>query len=217
MKNTKLLVRFSVHAVRSPIVSPCPSCANPVAAGSRFCPTCGYALNASMVEERRVLTVLFGDLVGFTTLSEHLDPEQVKRLVDSCFQRLVEDINTFGGTVDKIVGDGIVALFGVPVAHEDDAERAVRAGLRMQETLANFAASRVSTVGLDGNSSLQMRIGINTGVALVGTVAGSDYTAMGDVVNTASRLQTLAPPGGVLVGETTHGLTESSITYESLG
>lgn len=170
-----------------------------------------------MVEERRVLTVLFGDLVGFTTLSEHLDPEQVKRLVDSCFQRLVEDINTFGGTVDKIVGDGIVALFGVPVAHEDDAERAVRAGLRMQDTLANFAASRVSTIGLDGNSPLQMRIGINTGVALVGTVAGSDYTAMGDVVNTASRLQTLAPPGGVLVGETTHGLTESSITYESVG
>jgi class 3 adenylate cyclase len=157
---------------------------------------------------------MFADLVGFTTLSEHLDPEQVKRLVDSCFQRLVQDINTFGGTVDKIVGDGIVALFGVPVAHEDDAERAVRAGLRMQETLAGFAASRVSS---DVASGLRMRVGINTGVALVGTVADTDYTAMGDVVNTASRLQTLAPPGGVLVGETTHGLTETSITYEALG
>ena len=167
-----------------------------------------------MVEERRVITVLFADLVGFTTLSEHMDPEQVKRLIDACFQRLVEDITTFGGTVDKIVGDGIVALFGVPVAHEDDAERAVRAAMRMQESLARFAASRVSG---DASSSLRMRIGINTGVALVGTVAGTDHTAMGDVVNTASRLQTLAPPGGVLVGETTHGLTESSITYESLG
>jgi len=170
-----------------------------------------------MVEERRVLTVLFGDLVGFTSLSEHLDPEQVKRLVDACFQLLVEDINVFGGTVDKIVGDGIVALFGVPVAHEDDAERAVRAGLRMQDTLANFAAARMSSIRKQGDSPLQMRIGINTGVALVGTVAGSDYTAMGDVVNTAARLQTLAPPGRVLVGETTHGLTESSITYESVG
>ncbi|MCU1393366.1 MAG: hypothetical protein JWM34_1794 [Ilumatobacteraceae bacterium] len=158
-----------------------------------------------------MLTVLFADLVGFTTLSERLDPEQVKRMIDSCFQLLVEDITTFGGTVDKIVGDGIVALFGVPVAHEDDAERAVRAALRMQETLSTFVAPG------ETRSMLQMRIGINTGVALVGTVAGTDHTAMGDVVNTASRLQTLAPPGGVLVGESTHGLTSASIDYESLG
>ena len=202
------------HAVRSTLVSSCPSCANPVAAGSRFCPTCGFALNAATVEERRVVTVLFADLVGFTTLSEHLDPEQVKRLIDSCFQRLVDDITTFGGTVDKIVGDGIVALFGVPVAHEDDAERAVRAALRMQDTIQGFDAPGVSPAD---SSMLQMRIGINTGVALVGTIAGTDHTAMGDVVNTASRLQTLAPPGGVLVGETTHGLTAASINYESLG
>ena len=196
------------------VVSSCPSCSNPVAAGSRFCPTCGFALGAAMVEERRVVTVLFADLVGFTTLSEHLDPEQVKRLVDACFQRLVDDITTFGGTVDKFVGDGIVALFGVPVAHEDDAERAVRAALRMQDSLANFSASRVAPYA---SEALQMRVGINTGVALVGTVAGTDHTAMGDVVNTASRLQSMAPPGGVLVGETTHGLTEASIGYESLG
>ena len=166
------------------------------------------------MEERRVVTVLFADLVGFTSLSEHLDPEQVKRMIDSCFQRLVDDITTFGGTVDKIVGDGIVALFGVPVAHEDDAERAVRAALRMQDTIQRFAAPVSSAAG---SSMLEIRIGINTGVALVGTVAGTDHTAMGDVVNTASRLQTLAPPGGVLVGETTHGLTAASINYESIG
>lgn len=195
-------------------VSSCPSCANPVAVGSRFCPTCGFALAASTAEERRVVTVLFADLVGFTSMSENLDPEQVKRLVDACFERLVGDITTFGGTVDKFVGDGIVALFGVPVAHEDDAERAVRAGLRMQESLAVFAASRVAATDA---SALQMRVGINTGVALVGIVAGTDHTAMGDVVNTASRLQTLAPPGGVLVGEATHGLSEASITYEFQG
>ncbi|HEY4333584.1 MAG TPA: adenylate/guanylate cyclase domain-containing protein, partial [Ilumatobacteraceae bacterium] len=195
-------------------MSSCPSCANPVPAGSRFCPTCGFALAASMIEERRVVTVLFADLVGFTSLSEHLDPEQVKRLVDACFEGLVEDITAFGGTVDKFVGDGIVALFGVPVAHEDDAERAVRAGLRMQDTLAEFATSRVAS---DAAKTLRIRIGINTGVALVGTVAGTDHTAMGDVVNTASRLQTLAPPGGVLVGESTHGLTSSSIDYEAIG
>ncbi|MCX6540629.1 MAG: adenylate/guanylate cyclase domain-containing protein, partial [Actinobacteria bacterium] len=179
-------------------MSSCPSCANPVAVGSRFCPTCGFALAASTSEERRVVTVLFADLVGFTSLSENLDPEQVKRLIDVCFERLVADITAFGGTVDKLMGDGIVALFGVPVAHEDDAERAVRAGLRMQESLASFASSGFAS---DSPSELQMRVGINTGVALVGIVAGTDHTAMGDVVNTASRLQTLAPPGGVLVGE----------------
>src|ERR1700752_3211157 len=131
------------------LVSSCPSCANPVAIGSRFCPTCGFALAATMVEERRVITVLFADLVGFTSLSEHLDPEQVKRMVDACFERLVDDITTFGGTVDKFVGDGIVALFGVPLAHEDDAERAVRAALRMQDTLCAFRASRAALVSTE--------------------------------------------------------------------
>ncbi len=197
-----------------PCVSSCPSCANPVAVGSRFCPTCGFALAASTAEERRVVTVLFADLVGFTSLSENLDPEQVKRLIDVCFERLVADITAFGGTVDKLMGDGIVALFGVPVAHEDDAERAVRAGLRMQESLATFASSGFAS---DSPSELQMRVGINTGVALVGIVAGTDHTAMGDVVNTASRLQSLAPPGGVLVGETTYALSEANITYASQG
>ena len=158
--------------------------------------------------------MLFADLVGFTTLSEYLDPEQVKRLIDGCFALLVEDIAAFGGSVDKLLGDAIVALFGVPVAHEDDAERAVRAALRMQDTIAAFAASRVES-GL--GSSLRMRVGINTGVALVGTVAGTDHTAMGDVVNIASRLQTLAPAGGVLVGDATYRLTSSSVTYDAAG
>ena len=145
-------------------------------------------------DERRVATVLFADLVGFTAMSESRDPEQVKNFVDSCFERLVADIDAFGGRVDKIVGDAIVALFGAPVAHEDDAERAVRAALRMQET--HRAMRRPSSA-----SSIRMRVGVNTGEVLVGALrSGGDYTAMGDVVNTASRLQTAAAPGTVLVG-----------------
>src|SRR4051812_43420788 len=169
----------------------CATCSHPVPAGARFCPSCGTALVKADValEERRVVTVLFADLVGYTSLAEHLDPERVKRLVESCFERLVADIEQFGGRVDKLLGDAIVALFGAPVAHEDDAERAVRAGLRMHDTLARFVEER-------GADQLQMRVGINTGEVLVGILAGSDYTAMGDVVNTASRLQALAPPGG---------------------
>jgi class 3 adenylate cyclase/tetratricopeptide (TPR) repeat protein len=154
--------------------------------------------------------MLFGDLVGFTSLSEFADPEHVKNIVDRCFERLAADITSFGGRVDKIVGDAVVALFGAPVAHEDDAERAVRAALQMQRTLAEEAAA----IGAD----LRMRIGINTGEVLVGALrAGGDYTAMGDVVNTASRLQTHAAGGQVIVGEETFLATSSVFRYEALG
>ena len=143
-------------------------------------------------------------------MAEGLDPEHVKNLVDGCFERLVADVVAFGGRVDKIMGDAIVALFGAPVAHEDDAERAVRAALRMQGTLRAYADS----LGL----GVQMRVGVNTGEVLVGALrAGGDYTAMGDVVNAAERLQTASPPGGILVGPATRGATAGVIRYESVG
>jgi class 3 adenylate cyclase/tetratricopeptide (TPR) repeat protein len=193
----------------------CTSCGASVPTGARFCPTCGHQqqIPRTTNEERRIVTVLFADLVGFTALAENMDPEQVKRLVDSCFEQLVDVVAEFGGRVDKILGDGMLVLFGAPVAHEDDPERAVRAALRMQERLA----AHVATSGLAGSDDVLMRVGINTGEVLVGTLAGTDYTAMGDVVNTASRLQASAPIGGVLVGETTHGLTSHSFHYESFG
>jgi class 3 adenylate cyclase len=146
-------------------------------------------------------------VVGFTSLAEHLDPEQVKRLIDGVFERLVDDVTAFGGRVDKLLGDGILALFGAPVAHEDDAERAVRSALRMQETIDRYVEEESPA------HPLKLRIGINTGEVLVGTLAGTDYTAMGDVVNTASRLQAESPPGGVLVGEATYALTNDVIEY----
>ena len=160
-------------------------------------------------EERRVVTVLFADLVGFTSLAEERDPEQVKRLVDAAFELLVADVEAHGGMVDKVLGDGIVALFGAPVAHEDDAERAVRAGLTMQATLREFRDEHPA-------DDLQMRIGINTGEVLVGTVAGSDYTAMGDVVNTASRLQGIAEPDTVIVGAATKELCSAMVRFQPI-
>ena len=187
---------------------PCPVCGMPAPSGARFCPSCGSPL-ARRSDERRLVTVLFADLVGYTALAESRDPEAVKNLVDAFFERLVADVVAFGGVVDKILGDAIVALFGAPVAHEDDPERAVRAALRMQETLEEQSF----ILGMD----LHMRIGVNTGEVLVGTLrSGGDYTAMGDVVNTASRLQTLARPGQVLVGPATHAAT-AGIKFESLG
>lgn len=154
--------------------------------------------------------MLFADLVGFTGLSEDADPENVKRLVDTCFQRLVADVRAFGGTVDKILGDAIMALFGAPTAHEDDPERALRAAFRMRRSLESLSAER----GLD----LRLCIGINTGEVLAGALtAGGDYTAMGDTVNIASRLQEMASAGEVLVGPETRGATVNVVDYTDRG
>ncbi len=187
----------------------CPQCGVPTPSGSRFCASCGHGLTGPG-DERRVVTVLFGDLVGFTALAETMDPEAVKELVDRGFQRLVQDITGFGGRVDKIVGDAIVALFGAPIANEDDAERAVRAALAMQQTMQDYVAE----VGAD----IEMRIGVNTGEVLTGAMrAGGEYTAMGDVVNSANRLQTAAPPGQIYVGPLTYEATTEVIAYDHVG
>ena len=152
----------------------CTNCGAELPDGARFCPSCGSPQTpAGAAEERRVVTAVFVDIVGFTSLAERMDPEQVMRFVEHCFERLVEVVTEFGGRVDKTMGDGMLVLFGAPVAHEDDAERAVRAALRMQEVV---------------DDGIRLRIGINTGEVLVGTLAGTDYTAMGDVVNTASQI-----------------------------
>ena len=142
----------------------CPACGEGVPEAARFCPECGHAL-ATRPDERRLVTVLMADIVGFTALSETADPEQVKNLVDRTFERLVADVRAFGGELDKIVGDALIASFGVPIAHEDDAERGVRAALQMQETLEELAA--------DQPTKIWLRIGINTGEVLVGAMPGA--------------------------------------------
>ncbi len=187
----------------------CPTCGANAPSGARFCPECGAAI-ILRPDERRLVTVLMADIVGFTSLSERADPEHVKNLVDQCFQRLVADVVSYGGHLDKIVGDQLVAQFGAPVAHEDDAERAVRCALAMQSTLTEFAK--------ESGSRFDLRIGANTGEVLVGAMrAGGDATVMGDVVNIASRLQTSAQPGQVIVGPITYEATRASFMYESLG
>jgi class 3 adenylate cyclase/tetratricopeptide (TPR) repeat protein len=187
----------------------CPACGEGVPEAARFCPECGHAI-ATRPDERRLVTVLMADIVGFTTLAETADPEHVKNLVDRTFERLVADVRAFGGELDKIVGDALIAIFGVPIAHEDDAERGVRAALQMQETLDDLAA--------DQSTKVSLRIGINTGEVLVGAMrAGGDATVMGDVVNTASRLQTSAQPGQIVVGPATYVATRRAVRYEALG
>lgn len=187
----------------------CPACGTEAPPEARFCPTCGRAI-VTRPDERRVATLVFGDLVGFTALSQTADPEQIKRLVDTCFEAMSADVTAHGGRVDKIVGDEIVAIFGAPVAHEDDAERAVRCALQMLRTLGALG----NRLGAD----VEMRVGVNTGEVLIGALrGGGDFTAMGDVVNTASRLQDAAAPGQVVVGPLTEAATRDRIHYEALG
>lgn len=155
--------------------------------------------------ERRILTILFSDLSGFTSLSEHMDPEDVTDLIDSLFRRLRAAIEGQGGTVDKFIGDAVMAVFGAPVAHEDDPLRAVKAGIEMQRELAEFNRER--------KLDLALRIGINTGEALWGSVAGDRATAMGDAVNVAQRMEALASPGTVLVTRGVERATFRRIEY----
>ena len=122
----------------------CTNCGAELPDGARFCPSCGSPQTpAGAAEERRVVTAVFVDIVGFTSLAERMDPEQVMRFVEHCFERLVEVVTEFGGRVDKTMGDGMLVLFGAPVAHEDDAERAVRAALRMQEVVDDGIRLRI--------------------------------------------------------------------------
>jgi class 3 adenylate cyclase/tetratricopeptide (TPR) repeat protein len=166
-------------------------------------------------EERRPVTVLFADIVGFTGLSERLDPEDVRDVTAACFGRLVEEVARRGGTVDKFIGDAVMALFGAPLAHEDDASRAIDAGLAMQATLGEINGELERDHGL----RLELRIGVNTGEVVAGVrqVGGfHDFTVIGDTVNTASRLQAAADPGSVVVGETTARLAQHAYELEPL-
>ncbi len=194
----------------------CPSCGTPVPASAHFCPTCGGALAeeeapSGPAEERRIVTVLFADIVGFTTRSDGADPEDVRRTLLPFHARVKEDIERLGGTLDKFIGDAAMGVFGAPVAHEDDPERAVHAALRILDTIVALNEE-------DPSRRLNVRVGINTGEAFVtfasGPVVGENVA--GDVVNTASRLQGIAPPGAIVIGETTHRATRGRFEVEEL-
>jgi len=193
---------------------PCARCGNAVPDGARFCQACGAGQMEAPREERRVVTVLFGDLSGFTELSELRDAEEVTAIMDRAFERITDIVERYGGHVDKIIGDEVMAVFGAPQAHEDDAERAVRAALVIQRALQEDSAELERERGIP----LRMHIGLNTGEVVAGFVGGSDsYTVLGDAVNTARRIGDAADAGQVLVGETTHEATHEAIEYRKIG
>src|ERR671929_206394 len=162
--------------------------------------------------ERKIVTVLFADLVGFTARAQSLDPEDVEAILRPYHERLRQELEKRGGTVEKFIGDAVMAVFGAPVAHEDDAERAVRAGLRVLEAIVELNEE-------DPALSLRVRVGINTGEAVVALGARPEEgegIVTGDLLNTASRLQGAAPVNGIAVSEQTHKATERVFDYEQL-
>lgn len=206
------------------LVSACPGCGRELPEGARFCPDCGTptdtAVTASLAaptrtafagEERRIITAIFADLAGFTSLTERSDPEDVRQRLTTYHTHVREEVERFDGRIEKLLGDGVFAVFGVPTTHEDDPERAVRAALRIQETVERLNQ-------FDTSLDLTVRIAVTTGEAIV-QMDRTDQDRegiVGDVVNTASRLEGVAPPGGIVVDERTYLATNSMIEYRAL-
>jgi len=153
---------------------------------------------SSLEGERKLVTVFFADVANYTSLSEKLDPEEVHQIMDGCFKILMDEIHKYEGTINQFTGDGVMALFGAPVAHEDHAQRACHAALSIQQAIGDYSEK----VNKDCGTDFQMRIGINSGPVIVGSIGDDlrmDYTAVGDTTNLASRMESLAKPGHILV------------------
>jgi len=189
---------------------------NPDAA--KFCANCGNALEVarSVEGERRFATVLFADVARSTAIAEQMDPEDWAGIMNGAFAFMNAAVSHYGGTVSRLMGDAVLALFGAPIAHEDDAERAVRAGLEMQDAAMRYAGGIKQQHGVD----FDLRVGINTGMAVlafVGDAIRTEYTALGDAANIAARLQSAAEPGTVLISADTHKLVHALFDFRPRG
>jgi class 3 adenylate cyclase/tetratricopeptide (TPR) repeat protein len=227
------------------LVRVCAHCGSECLPEDEFCGECGHSLMAeeaapsidyskpqtytpkfladkiltarqSIEGERKLVTVVFADVANYTSMSEKLDPEEVHQIMDGCFKLLIDQIHRYEGTIDKFTGDGVMALFGAPVAHEDHAQRACYASLAIQSALEGYGEKIRRECGVE----FKMRVGLNSGPVIVGAVGDDlrmDYTAIGDTVNLASRMQSVARPGIVLVSADTHRMARDFFKFEALG
>jgi class 3 adenylate cyclase/tetratricopeptide (TPR) repeat protein len=224
----------------------CPSCSAKIPLGRKFCGECGLKLielsqapainysepqsytpkfladkilttRSSLEGERKLVTVLFADVANFTTMAENLDPEDVHQIMDGCFKILIDEIHNYEGTINQFTGDGVMAIFGAPVAHEDHAQRACYAALSIQRALLdNYSGKIMRKYGVE----FKMRIGLNSGPVVVGAIGDDlrmDYTAVGDTTNLASRIESRAEPGRILISGATHNLTKDFFEFQSSG
>jgi class 3 adenylate cyclase/tetratricopeptide (TPR) repeat protein len=193
-------------------VRTCPACGEPNADRARFCQACGRPLDveAPIREVRKTVTVLFADVTGSTGLGERLDPESLRRVMSRFFEEMASIVERHGGTVEKFIGDAVMAVFGVPVVHEDDALRAVRAASEMQAGLRSLNGELERVYGV----TLGMRVGVNTGEVVAGDLVAGQRFVTGDAVNVAARLEQAAPPGEILIGEGTFQLVRDVVLAE---
>ena len=184
----------------------CPNCSAAVPAGARFCPSCGAAVGDRALAERKLVTVLFADISGSTTLGERFDPERWRVLLQRFFSVMTSTIEAWGGTVQKFMGDSVMATFGVPIVREDDAERALRAAFQMLERLTDLNTEFKAQHGV----SLAIRVGVNTGEVMA---AADQNVVTGDAVNVAARLEHMAEPGTILAGERTYAAARDAFVF----
>lgn len=224
--------------------SKCPSCGKNLPPTAKFCDECGHNITddaeievinyarpqsytpkhladkiltsrSSIEGERKLVTVLFADIANFTSISEKLDPEEVHQIMDGCFHILMDRIHKYEGSINQFTGDGVMALFGAPVAHEDHAQRSCRAALAIQQAMDNYSDRIEKDTGLE----FKMRIGINSGPVIVGAIGDDlrmDYTAVGDTTNLGSRMESNAKPGSILISDKTYGLVKDYFVFSSL-
>lgn len=223
----------------------CPQCSTENLLDDKFCGECGHNLKdtkdtlpidysapqsytprfladkilttrSSIEGERKLVTVLFADVANYTAMSERLDPEEVHQTMDGCFKILMEEIHKYEGTINQFTGDGVMALFGAPVSHEDHAQRACHAALKILKSIGTYGQKTKNDFGVD----FKMRIGLNSGPVIVGSIGDDlrmDYTAVGDTTNLASRIESMAKPGTCLVSKLTYKLIRDFFECESLG
>ena len=171
---------------------------------------------SSIEGERKLVTVLFADVANFTSIAEKLDPEEVHQIMDGCFQILMDEIHKYEGTINQFTGDGVMALFGAPLAHEDHTQRACYAALSIQRAMENYGEK----VNKDCGVEFKMRIGLNSGPVIVGSIGDDlrmDYTAVGDTTNLASRMENMARPGTILGTGNIYKLARDFFEFEPLG
>ena len=223
----------------------CPECNTKVRLGSKFCDECGCNLKkpqdapsvdyskpqsytpkfladkilssrSSIEGERKLVTVLFADVANYTSVSERLDPEEVHHIMDRLFKILMDEIHKYEGTINQFTGDGIMAIFGAPVSHEDHAQRAGYAALAVQREMVDFSEKLKDEKNID----FKIRIGLNTGPVVVGSIGDDlrmDYTALGDTTNLAARLQQAAKTGSILMSDSSYKLISPHFITEPLG
>ncbi len=217
-QNTSDAEQCRVCGTKFPVL--CNACGTPNPKLAKFCLNCGNDLENitnslsedKLIETRKNVAVVFADISNFTSLSEKLDPEEVRGLVNDCFQYITKPVYELEGTIDKYIGDCVMILFGAKQTHSDDAFRAVSCAIQMHKRIEDFSNERFSTTGM----KLQLSIGINYGLVVtgeVGTHKDKDYTVMGDVVNTAQRLQTASKSGSVLVSQSVFEQSSELVHY----